>query len=103
MQHWIGCEGNKDVVEVIYPSLRERDEGRSINEILAREPIAALFRQADGKYTVVQKGVVTVDYTTRPDLNRTHVFSYGSVDAAVASIRNHEEFYRSVEAYLVAN
>ncbi len=103
MQHWIGCEVNKDVVQVVYPSFRALDEGKSVDEILAREPIAVLFRQSDGKYTVVQKGEITIDYGGRLRLNTTHIFYYSSVEGAVAPIRKHEEFYRSLEAYLMAN
>lgn len=103
MQHWIGCDVNKDVVQVVYPSFRAIDEGITVDQIVKREPIAVLFRQSDGKYTVVQKGEINIDYEGRHRLNTTHVFYYGSVEAAVASIKKHEKFYRSLEVYLMAN
>ena len=102
MQEWFGCLINQEVVQVIYPSLRALDEGITVDQIVAREPIAVMFRQEDGRYTVVQRGSIEINHDGRFWLDTKHIFYYGDVETALTPIIQHnQDFYNVVEQYLL--
>ncbi len=104
MQEWIGCDMHQEKVKVVYPSFRALDQGITVDEIIAREPIAVMFRQENGRFTRIQKGEVIMEYDSRVRLNTTHILYYGDIAAALEPIKNmHKAFYRTIEQYLMVN